>query len=119
MDQAIKTVHVIDSKDILNDDVRLENFMVVPKPDKTYQVFMIDLGQCRTRRADEKDSRWKRAKGMVDEEGAVGTVMQNILKRHNFELYFERSRKYILRQGEEQRSEEMEATDSRRDLSLE
>ncbi|KAF0636544.1 hypothetical protein FPSE5266_08061 [Fusarium pseudograminearum] len=68
-DQAIKIVDILGDHNILNKDVRLENFMVVPRPNK-YQVFMIDFGLCRFRGDDESDEEWGRDKWMEDEDGA-------------------------------------------------
>ncbi|KAF5019283.1 hypothetical protein F66182_8715 [Fusarium sp. NRRL 66182] len=70
VDQAIEIVHVLGDHGILNADVRPDNFIVVPKDD-SYQVFMIDFGQCRFRRENESDAEWGRAKWRQDEEGAV------------------------------------------------
>lgn len=94
VDQAIQIVHVLGDHDILNTDVRPDNFIVVPKDD-TYQVFMIDFGQCRFRREDESDAEWGRAKWRQDEEGAVGYVMKSRLKKLGFELKFEPSWRYL------------------------
>ncbi|KAF5634184.1 hypothetical protein F52700_5904 [Fusarium sp. NRRL 52700] len=94
VDQAIRIVHVLGDHGILNADVRPDNFMVVPKDD-TYQVFMIDFGQCRFRRENESDSEWGRAKWRQDEEGAVGYVMKSRLKKVEFELNFEPSWRYL------------------------
>ncbi|KAF5611152.1 uncharacterized protein FTJAE_14225 [Fusarium tjaetaba] len=94
VDQAIQIVHVLGDHDILNADVRPDNFIVVPKDD-TYQVFMIDFGQCRFRREDESDAEWGRAKWRQDEEGAVGYVMKSRLKKVGFELKFEPSWRYL------------------------
>ncbi|KAG9494727.1 hypothetical protein J7337_013866 [Fusarium musae] len=94
VDQAIQIVHVLGDHGILNADVRPDNFIVVPKDD-TYQVFMIDFGQCRFRREDESDAEWGRAKWRQDEEGAVGYVMKSRLKKVGFELNFEPSWRYL------------------------
>ncbi|KAF5594391.1 hypothetical protein FPANT_4858 [Fusarium pseudoanthophilum] len=94
VDQAIQIVHVLGDHDILNADVRPDNFIVVPKND-TYQVFMIDFGQCRFRREHESDAEWGRAKWRQDEEGAVGYVMKSRLKKVGFELNFKPSWRYL------------------------
>ncbi|KAK7424471.1 hypothetical protein QQX98_000436 [Neonectria punicea] len=51
IDQAIEIVHILGDNDILNQDVRPDNFMVVPKGEKgqEYQVYMTGFGQCRLR----------------------------------------------------------------------
>ncbi|KAK7428880.1 hypothetical protein QQZ08_004650 [Neonectria magnoliae] len=94
VDQAIRIVHVLGDNNILNADVRPDNFVVVPE-DQAYRVFMIDFGQCRLRREDESDAEWGRAKWIQDEEGAVGAVMRSRLKKVGFELRFEPSWRYL------------------------
>ncbi|OBS18848.1 hypothetical protein FPOA_10575 [Fusarium poae] len=68
VDQGIKTVDILGDHDIVNKDVRLDNFIIVPRI-HTYQVFMIDFGLCRFRRPDESDAEWGRVKCNEDEEG--------------------------------------------------
>ncbi|KAJ4128920.1 hypothetical protein NW768_007444 [Fusarium equiseti] len=94
IDQAIRIVHILDDHEILNSDVRPDNFMVVPKNDK-YEVFMVDFGMCRCRGEDESDEEWGRVKWIQDEEGAVGFVMRMILRRAGFELCYEPSLRYL------------------------
>lgn len=94
VDQAIRIVHILGDYDILNADVRPENFIIVPK-DEAYQVFMIDFGQCRLRHEDESDADWGRAKWIQDEEGAIGAVMKMRLSKIGFELNFEPSWRYL------------------------
>ncbi|KAH7318658.1 hypothetical protein B0I35DRAFT_409512 [Stachybotrys elegans] len=94
VDQAIRIVHVLGDNNILNADVRPDNFVVVPEG-QAYRVFMIDFGRCRLRGEDESDAEWGRAKWMEDEEGAVGVVMGSRLGRVGFELRFEPSWRYL------------------------
>jgi serine/threonine protein kinase len=93
VNKAVETVQILGDHNILNKDVRPDNFMVVPKND-TYQIFMIDFGQCRFRDANESDDEWGRAKWREDEEGAVARVMQQNLRLLGFELEYEPSRRY-------------------------
>lgn len=105
VDQAIKIVHILGDHNILNTDVRPDNFVVVPKRRRAqamdeensaeYQVFMIDFGQCRLRREDESDAEWGRAKWIQDEEGAVGAVMRMMLRKIGFELDYRPSWRYL------------------------
>jgi hypothetical protein len=78
---------------ILNRDVRPENFMVTSTADQ-FQVFMIDFALCRFRGEDESDLAWGRAKHTKDEEGAVGLTMRKVLGRHGFELGYESELRY-------------------------
>ncbi|KPM45278.1 hypothetical protein AK830_g1272 [Neonectria ditissima] len=97
VDQAIKIVHILGDNNILNRDIRPDNFVVVPQggKDEDYHVFMIDFGQCRFRE-NESDAEWGRAKWVQDEEGAVGVVMKGMLKRAaGFQLHYEPSLRYL------------------------
>ncbi|KAH7018088.1 uncharacterized protein B0I36DRAFT_297556 [Microdochium trichocladiopsis] len=109
VDQAVEIVRKLDEYNILNEDVRPENFMVVKTSQEQggtkhhdctscaasgYHVYMIDLAMCRKRGEDESDSEWGRDKCDQDEEGAVGYVMRTILAREKFMLDFVNSRQY-------------------------
>jgi serine/threonine protein kinase len=94
VDQATAIVNVLGDQNILNKDVRPENFMVSTKGDDKYQVYMIDFGQSRLRGKDETESEWGRDKCSQDEEGAVGFVMKKKLKSHGFELHYEPCTRY-------------------------
>jgi hypothetical protein len=95
VDQALGIVRVLGDRNILNRDVRHGNFMISPKGNNKYQVFMIDFGQCRLRGKDETDFDWGRAKYRQDEEGAVGLVMKKRLGDHGFKLHYEISERYL------------------------
>ncbi|KAL1844575.1 hypothetical protein VTK73DRAFT_2272 [Phialemonium thermophilum] len=96
VDRAIAVVQVIGDHDILNRDVRPDNFIVCRDEDgDEYRVFMIDFGLARVRRPDESDRDWAKAKLTKDEEGAVGLVMKKRLAREGFELRFENSDRYM------------------------
>ncbi|KAF8595251.1 hypothetical protein BDV93DRAFT_575592 [Ceratobasidium sp. AG-I] len=71
--RAIRMVQVCGDLGVLNQDVRLENFIV--KEDGS-GVTMIDFAQSRLRGADESDEEWSEAKWNQDEEGAIGYVAQ-------------------------------------------
>jgi hypothetical protein len=92
VDQAVEIARSLGDHDILNRDVRPDNFIVSHRggvngqeeeedPGGGFQVFMIDFGQSRVRREDESDFDWGRAKWQQDEEGAVGLVMQHRLRK--------------------------------------
>jgi hypothetical protein len=93
VDQGIKTVDILGDHDIVNKDVRLDNFIIVPRI-HTYQVFMIDFGLCRFRRPDESDAEWGRVKCNEDEEGFVGLMMKMFTKKVGFELRYKHSRRW-------------------------
>ena len=79
-EDAIRIVNLVGDYDILNNDVRPENFLVrKAEPGETFQVFQIDFGQ-----TDFMDGlpweTWRDLKACIDEEGAIGLVMQNLLE---------------------------------------
>jgi hypothetical protein len=82
-DTTVSIVNRVSSFDILNTDVRLNNFLIresalvqneesEPEP---YPVVLVDLAQCRFRRLDETDDEWKETKCTEDEQGAAGCVL--------------------------------------------
>ena len=87
VDEALRIVTAISSRDILNSDVRPANWLIRKRPTSDgYDVFQIDFGHCRFRELEESDDDWKRAKWLEDEEGCVGYVMQKRLRgKINFE----------------------------------
>lgn len=95
VDQAVAATHVLGDHNILDWDRRPINFMVTPKEEGGFRVAMIDFGVARFRREDESDSDWGRAKLSENEEGAVGLVMKKRLSRHEFDLHYERSDRYM------------------------
>ncbi|KAG8781072.1 hypothetical protein FRC12_022265 [Ceratobasidium sp. 428] len=70
---ALRVVDACGDLGVLNQDVRLGNFIVKPDGD----VVMIDFAQSRLRKEDEDDLDWKRAKRNEDEEGCVGWAGTN------------------------------------------
>ncbi|KAG8730862.1 hypothetical protein FRC11_005625 [Ceratobasidium sp. 423] len=68
---AVHIVNTYSNFNVLNRDVRFENFIVKPSGS---EIVMIDFGHCRLRKVDEDDQAWKEAKWSEDEEGAVGDV---------------------------------------------
>ncbi|POR31108.1 Uncharacterized protein TPAR_08672 [Tolypocladium paradoxum] len=103
VDQALAIVQLLGDHNLLNGDVRPENFVVLPRGgggdgkngNSAYRVLMVDLAQCRLRGPDESDWEWGRAKWRQDEEGAVGYVMRHRLQKVGFNLVFEHSWRYL------------------------
>ncbi|KAL6924175.1 hypothetical protein FSST1_001449 [Fusarium sambucinum] len=93
-DQAVKIGVMLGDYDICNQDVRPENFMVVPKND-TYQVFMIDFGLCRFRRPDESVAEWGMKKWNSGEDWIGGARLKTLANKVGVELHFELSLRYI------------------------
>ena len=105
VDQAVSIVHVLGDNNIMNQDVRPDNFMISLKGNGRYQVFMIDFGLCRFRGQDESYLDWGGAKYTESEVDAAGLFMQRRLGKHGFELKYECSQRYIDRTGrDEERS---------------
>lgn len=94
VNQAIRIAHILSDKNILNGDVRLENYMVVPRVDGSCQVFMVNLAQCRLRREDESYWIWGVAKCRENEEGFIGETMKRKLGELDFSLDFKHSGRY-------------------------
>ncbi|KAF4964466.1 hypothetical protein FSARC_7608 [Fusarium sarcochroum] len=95
VDKAVQTIHILNDNDVLNHDVRPENFIVVPVGQERYRVFMIDFGQSRLRGKNESDAEWGRGKWNTDEEGAIGLTMRMRLGKVGFELKYEPMRRYL------------------------
>ena len=76
-------VNRVSDLDILNKDVRLDNFLIresaLVKTEETepepYPVVLVDLASCRFRQSDETDDAWKTDKHFWDESGALGYVL--------------------------------------------
>ncbi|THU98407.1 hypothetical protein K435DRAFT_752978 [Dendrothele bispora CBS 962.96] len=74
--KCVYIVQAFGDNGILNQDVRLENFIVTSSPTSNRDIVMVDFAQSRLRKADEDDEQWKRAKWSTDEEGAIGYVLK-------------------------------------------
>lgn len=97
--KAVDIVRLMGDYNILNRDVRPDNFILSHSSDRrdvlSYSVYMIDFDLCNIRGKDEIDLEWGRAKSTKDEEGAVGLIVQMIPKRdYGFELEYESSGRY-------------------------
>ncbi|KAK3318769.1 hypothetical protein B0H66DRAFT_477849, partial [Apodospora peruviana] len=96
VDQAVAIAPSLGDRDLLNQDVRPENFTVQRLPGHNFRVNMTDFGQSRLRRPAETDLEWGRAKHDQDEEGAIGLVMQRRLKKKlGVEIQFVASGRYL------------------------
>jgi len=82
--KCVNIVLAFGDRGVLNQDVRLENFIVPSSPEvlssgsgyHSRDVVMIDFAQTRLRGEDEDDEQWKREKWSADEEGAIGYALQ-------------------------------------------
>ncbi|KAK7402684.1 hypothetical protein QQX98_011547 [Neonectria punicea] len=104
VDQALAIIRVLGDYNILNKDVRPENFMVSTTMENHQQeeeaqqcrVFMVDFALCRFRGQDESDLDWGRAKFSKDEDGAIALRMKKLLsEKHDFQLHYEDPLRYL------------------------
>lgn len=80
-EDALRIVNTIGDRGIRNEDVKTRNFLVRRDPIREVsKVFMIDFALCEFRRQDQDEREWRQWKAIQDEEGAVGYVMQRLLK---------------------------------------
>ncbi|KAK0735322.1 hypothetical protein B0T21DRAFT_367518 [Apiosordaria backusii] len=105
VDQAVNITRSLGDYNVLNTDVRIDNFLVAcqrgeegtDKGDgsrESYRVVMIDFAQSRVRRENESDFDWGRAKARQDEEGAVGMVIRHHLSKLGKQVSYTRSGRY-------------------------
>jgi len=97
-EKAVQVVNIVCDHNILNKDVRPDNMIVRADEGSNhdYEVFMIDFAFSRLRESNESDDEWRKAKWSQDEEGTIGYVMQNRLKR-GFE--YKPSYRYIVHEN--------------------
>ncbi|KAK3985759.1 hypothetical protein QBC44DRAFT_345105 [Cladorrhinum sp. PSN332] len=87
VDQAISLTRIFSDYDIINNDVRTENFIISEcKPDQEYRVYIIDFGNCRHRRKGESDFEWCRENSLKGQDGYIASVMAKVLEKHEFNL---------------------------------
>lgn len=79
-EDAIRIVHLVGDRGILNEDVKTRSFVVQSRPGNRFHVFMIDFALCNFREEYPDEIEWEKCKARQDEEGAVGFVMQKNLQ---------------------------------------
>lgn len=90
IDQAVSVTRVVNDYDIINYDVRTENFIVTEcKPEQEYRVYVIDFGNCRHRRKGESDFEWGRENSLWGQDDHIGYTMMRVFRGHRFELEYE------------------------------
>ncbi|THY81757.1 hypothetical protein D6C92_10259 [Aureobasidium pullulans] len=77
VDSAIAALHRIQDCGILNRDVNTRSFIIDPV---THKAKMIDFGLVSFRKNAQDHEEWDRAQATMDEEGAVGLLMQSYLE---------------------------------------
>ncbi|CAH0001175.1 unnamed protein product [Clonostachys byssicola] len=94
-DKAINIVRVLDGEDILNRNLGLGDFIVMPQEDGEYRVCMTDLSRCEIRKDDESDAEWVCKKWFAAEEDRLAGALKDKLEENGeFALEFEPSLKY-------------------------
>jgi serine/threonine protein kinase len=93
--QAVQVVRLLDDYSILNRDVRPSNVMVTRSVPDKYRVVMLDFGQCIFRQPEDTDKQWGRRKWTMDEEGAIGKVMEHRLKKLGYDSGFVHSFRFL------------------------
>ncbi|WEW55966.1 hypothetical protein PRK78_001401 [Emydomyces testavorans] len=80
-EDAIRVVHLIGDRGIINKDTKTRSFIVREDPvTKKFKVFMTDFGLCAFRCQAKDDREFNEWQADQDEEGAVGRVMERKLK---------------------------------------
>jgi hypothetical protein len=89
LDSAVRTIGYIQNCGIYNRDVNTRSIMV---DSQTHRTMMIDFGLVCFREDSESEREWERLQVSMDEEGAVGAVMQRYLKRDTgIDVFYNRS----------------------------
>jgi hypothetical protein len=94
IDEATRVVNIISDYEVLNQDVRPDKFIISGADSSNKRVCIIDFAESRLREPDEEEHDWGRAKHRQDEGTAIGAVMAMRLRKYDFQLQYERSRRY-------------------------
>ncbi|KAF2657461.1 hypothetical protein K491DRAFT_691097 [Lophiostoma macrostomum CBS 122681] len=83
VEEAIRIINIMMSKDILNTDVQPRNSLIRWDPVlNRWKVILIDFGHCYFRNEGESERDWRENQANQDEEGAIGYLMQTLLGEH-------------------------------------
>ncbi|MCJ1377659.1 hypothetical protein MMC17_000755 [Xylographa soralifera] len=83
-EQAIRAVNKVSDLNVTNNNVRPTNMLVAGSSsgeNGSWKVAMVDFAMCELRHESKSDKDWKAEKRTLDEEGAIGYVMEMKLKR--------------------------------------
>ena len=96
--RVLEVVNLISDRGVLNMWYTLNSFLIrtftAEDGTVTYIPVMIDLKNCRTRRQDEDEERWRRAKRHIDEEGQIGLQLVTMFKNAGHEYTYKPSFRY-------------------------
>ncbi|KAG8700655.1 hypothetical protein FRC11_012760, partial [Ceratobasidium sp. 423] len=87
---AVHIVGTYSDLNVLNRDVRLENFIIKPNGS---EIVVIDFGYCCSRKEEKGNQARKEAKWSEDKEGAVGYIAK---RKYRWNFVPIASRRYIL-----------------------
>ena len=97
-DKVLEVVNLISDRGVLNVWYTLNSFTIrtLTAEDGTvmYIPVMTDVKNCRTRRHDENEEQWRRAKRNLDEEGQVGLQLVTMFKNAGHEYAYKPSFRY-------------------------
>ena len=97
-DKVLEVVNLISDRGVLNMWYTLNSFTIrtltAEDGTVTYIPVMTDVKNCRTRRQDETDEQWRRAKRILDEEGQVGLQLVTMFKNAGHEYTYKPSFRY-------------------------
>ena len=99
-DKVLEVVNLISDRDVLNMWYTLNSFKICTLTAEdgtvTYIPVMTDVKNCRTRRQDENEEQWRRAKRHIDEEGQIGLQLVTMFKNAGHEYTYKPSFRYHL-----------------------
>ncbi|KAJ6035967.1 hypothetical protein N7540_000246 [Penicillium herquei] len=92
-DDAIRILHLMGDRGILNEDVKTRSFIVNldSEQPKQFKMTMIDLALCKFREEYKDEQEWSESKAIQEEEEAIGLIMRDKL---NGGFVYHRSERY-------------------------
>jgi hypothetical protein len=82
IDEAVAIINLIMQRGIRNNNIHPRNTLVSYNGHhKKYKVIMIEFSGCQFR-TTESDHEWREAEAYEDQKGAIGQLMECLLKRH-------------------------------------
>ena len=97
-DKVLEVVNIISDRGVLNKWYTLNSFTIrtltAEDGTVTYIPVMTDVKNCRTRRQDENEEQWRRAKRHLDEEGQIGLQLVTMFKNAGHEYTYKPSFRY-------------------------
>ena len=96
--KVLEVVNLISDRGVLNMWYTLNSFTIrtlnAEDGTITYIPVMTDVKNCRTRRHDENEEEWRRAKRHIDEEGQIGLQLVTMFKNAGQEYNYKPSFRY-------------------------